>query len=553
MVQYRKVPVLPAPRPVEILLVDDRPENLTALQAILGDLPGYNLVEADSGPAALRALLQGDFCLILLDAFLPGMDGFEVCRLLKQRERTRDIPVIFLTAASIDQALLRRAYEVGAADYLIKPVSAEIVRAKVGVFVDLARKTAQLKEQAELLQETERREQAVRLAELTLASERRYRHLAESIPQIVWRSLPDGNIEYWNHRWYDYTGSAPGMTGEDARAYLHPEERERCLALWSEAVESGQPYQTECRILRADGTWRWHLRRALPERGPSGEIVAWLGTDTDIDDRKRADDERIELLVRERAARFEAEAAQKRAARLYIEAREAVRVRDDFLTVAAHELRTPLTTLRLLAQQLVRGAQAGETSRTVLRSVDRLVKLVDQLLDVSRIAGGRAQLQVERADLRAVVQEAAARLGEEAGRSGCTISVHEDGPVLAEFDPLRIEQVVANLLTNAIKYGRGKPIELSLERGKHHVRLLVRDQGIGVATEEQGRIFERFARAVSVREYGGLGLGLFISKQIVEAHGGSIRVASTPGSGATFLVELPVEHTPQRSQGAEAH
>jgi len=181
-----------APRPVSILLVDDRPENLTALRAILADQPGYELVEAATSEDALRELLKRDFALVLLDAFLPGMDGFEIARLMKDRERTRDIPIIFLTASGIDQELLRRAYDVGAADYLIKPVSAELVRAKVAVFADLARKNAQIKEQAGRIQEAERREQAIQVADMRLASERRYRQLAESIPQIVWRALPDG-------------------------------------------------------------------------------------------------------------------------------------------------------------------------------------------------------------------------------------------------------------------------------------------------------------------------------------------------------------------------
>ena len=532
-------------RPVSLLLVDDRAENLTALRAILGDQPGYTLVEASSGPDALRALLAGDFSLILLDAFLPGMDGFELARIIKQRERTRDVPILFLTAAGIDQELLERAYQVGAADYLIKPVSPDLVRAKVAVFVDLARKTAQLREQAAQLQEAERRNQAIELAELRLASERRYRHLAESIPQIVWRSLPDGQLEYWNHRWYAYTGGEEGMSSEGAWGYLHPDDRAKCAALFEDSLREGTPFQCECRILRADGTYRWHLRRALPELSRDGEIVAWLGTDTDIDDRKRADDERAELLVRERAARLEAEAAQKRAAELYIEAREAVRVRDDFLTVAAHELRTPLTTLRLQAQQLARSAHATPSSRSLLRSVERLCKLVDQLLDVSRITAGHVELQLERGDLRAVVKEAAGRLVDEAARNGCEISIEEGGPAVADFDPLRIEQVVANLVGNAIKYGRGKPIAVTVKHDAHNVRIEVRDQGIGVAPDQQQRIFERFTRAVSVREYGGLGLGLFISKQIVDAHGGSIDVRSSPGKGATFMVELPVEQIPR--------
>jgi PAS domain S-box-containing protein len=537
-----RIPSMPEgePLPVSILLVDDRPENLAVLRAILGEQPGYQLVEAASGPDALRELLNREFTLILLDAFLPGMDGFEVARLIKERERTRDVPILFLTAAGTEHALLERAYAVGAADYLIKPVSPDVVRAKVEVFVDLARKSAQLREQAVLLQEAERRQQALELAEVKLSGERRYRQLAESIPQIVWRSLPDGQIEYWNQRWHDYTGGEEGMSTESAWGFLHPDDRAWCMELFRRALQAGKPFQCEGRILRKDGTYRWHLRRALPEHNRHDEIVAWLGTDTDIDDRKRADDERIELLVRERAARFEAEASQKRAAELYIEAREAVHLRDDFLTVAAHELRTPLTTLRLQAQQLARGPHASDGARSQLRSVEKLCKLVDQLLDVSRIAARRVELQFAPGDLREVAQEAAARLGDEARRNGCTITLREAGPVAAEFDAARIEQVLANLLTNAIKYGRGKPIEVSVEQDTDAALLRVRDHGIGVPAEQQGRIFERFARAVSVREYGGLGLGLFISKEIVDAHGGSIYVESAPGEGATFVVELPL-------------
>jgi PAS domain S-box-containing protein len=528
-------------RPVEILLVDDRRENLLSLRAILDDQPGYRLVEATSGAEALRAILNHDFGLILLDVCLPGMDGFEVAAMIKQRERSKDIPIIFLTAGGLDEETFHRAYQVGAADYLIKPISREMVRAKVAVFVDLARKNAQLREQAARLQEVERKQQATEMAELKMASERRYRHLAESIPHMIWRALPDGQVEYWNQRWYDYTGATQPMSADSGWGYVHPDDRDRCGKHWQEALERGTPYQCEMRLLRSDGVYRWHLRRSLPERGGDGQIIAWLGTDTDIDDRRRADDERAELLVRERAARFEAEAAQKRAARLYVEAREAVRLRDDFLTVAAHELRTPLTTLRLQAQALSRSVGASESARTLLRAVERLCKLADQLLDVSRIAGGRLTLQIERADVPGIVLEAAQRLEEEARRNGCAIAVRTDGELPADCDPLRIEQVVTNLVVNAIKYGRGKPIEVAVARQSRFAQISVRDHGIGVPAEDQERIFERFGRAVSVREYGGLGMGLYISKQIIEAHGGSIRVASEAGEGATFTIEFPLE------------
>ena len=513
------------PRHVDILLVDDRPENLTALCAILADQPGLGLVTATSSDEALRQLLQREFAVVLLDAFMPGADGFEVARLMKERERTRDVPIIFLTASGMDPDLLGRAYEVGAADYLMKPVEPSIVRAKVSVFVELARKNAQLHEQSLLLREQERR---------------RYRQLAESIPQIVWRAMPTGEYEYWNQKWFEYTGEPPGnMTSSRARELIHPEDLSACLSSWERALRDGEPFQFELRLRRADGEFRWHLRRALPERDEQGRIIGWLGTDTDIDDRKRADDERIALLVRERAARFEAEAAQKRAAELYVEAREAVQLRDDFLTVAAHELRTPLTALRLEAQHVLR--KGGPPA--ISRAVERLCKLVDQLLDVSRMSSGaQLPLQLERGDLVTLVKETAARFAGEAERNGCILTVEDGAPVHADFDSLRLEQVMLNLMSNAIKYGRGKPVEISVTRHGRKAVVQVRDHGIGVPREQQGRIFDRYTRAVSVREYGGLGLGLFISRQIVEAHGGSIGVQSEPGQGATFTVEFPLDH-----------
>ena len=524
-----------SPIPVDILVVDDRPENLVAMRAMLGDDPGYVLVEAQSGAEALRQILRHDFCVILLDAVLPGMDGFELATLIKQRERSRDIPILFLTASGMDVPALSKAYQVGAVDYLVKPIDPGIVRAKVAVFADLFRKTKLVEQQTELLQKATLREQALKLAELRVASDRRYRNLAEAIPQIVWRALPDGEIEYWNHRWYAYTG-AVGLG--DPWEYLHPEDREAGVAAWREALLHTTLYQCEARLLRKDGTYRWHLRRALPELGVDGEVLAWLGTDTDIDDRKRADDERAALLVRERAARFEAEAAQKRAAELYIEARNAVHLRDDFLTVAAHELRTPLTPLRLQAQLLARTAGATP-QRVMLRQVDRMCRLVDQLLDVSRITAGRMPIEVGMTDLLAAAREVAGHLRDEAKANGCELVVSGDQPVVAPCDAMRMEQVITNLVANAIKYGRGKPVEIAVAHEGPGVRITVRDHGIGVSEEDQKRIFERFERAVSVREYGGLGLGLFISRQIVEAHGGTIRVLSEPGAGSVFAVELP--------------
>jgi signal transduction histidine kinase len=237
-------------------------------------------------------------------------------------------------------------------------------------------------------------------------------------------------------------------------------------------------------------------------------------------------------------------------ARLYREAQDAIRLRDEFLSIASHELKTPLTPLSLKLQIL-----ASETRRqpdspfrravedyiTVgARQVKKFTELVNDLLDVARIAGGRLRLDLEEVELGALVREVVARYEPEAARAGSRLML-EQGPetVTGHWDRLRLEQVITNLVDNAIKYGAGKPIHITVDSDTHRARLRVKDEGIGIAPEHLSRIFQRFARAVSERHYGGLGLGLYITRTIVEAMGGSIQVESTPGLGATFTVVLP--------------
>lgn len=231
------------------------------------------------------------------------------------------------------------------------------------------------------------------------------------------------------------------------------------------------------------------------------------------------------------------------------EMEQTVRLRDEFLSVASHELKTPLTPLSLKLQALAREAQAQPESPFVLRvrehaemglkQMRRLADLVGDLLDVSRITSGQMRLHWEPVDFAAVVREVVARLEPEATRAHCPLSVQAPPALTGSSDRMRLEQVVENLLTNAVKYGAGKPIHMQLEEQRGRVVLAVQDQGIGIAPEHQARIFGRFERAVSERNYGGLGLGLYITRTIVEALGGTIRVQSQPGQGALFTVELP--------------
>ncbi|WP_163781897.1 ATP-binding protein [Myxococcus vastator] len=269
-----------------------------------------------------------------------------------------------------------------------------------------------------------------------------------------------------------------------------------------------------------------------------GAIVAACIYVEDMTERRRVEAQRDAGAARERSVREQA----------LRETQEAVRARDEFLSVAAHELRTPLTSLRLHLQLLLRQvggssqeppAELAPRARVLDRQLSRLVGLVNTLLDVSRLAAGRLSLEPRELDLAQLVRQMAEAFSEEFNRAGSTLSLHVDGPLLGEWDSLRLEQVLVNLLSNAVKYGGGQPVEVSLASEGLTAVLAVKDQGIGISEDGMARLFGKFERAVSERHYGGLGLGLFITRQIVEAMGGSITVRSAQGKGSTFILRLP--------------
>ncbi|HEX8440057.1 ATP-binding protein [Archangium sp.] len=255
-------------------------------------------------------------------------------------------------------------------------------------------------------------------------------------------------------------------------------------------------------------------------------------------------------------------AATLESAQLFLESQRAVRLRDEFLAVASHELKTPLTPLRLLLQGLrrvveSRPGQPVEPER-VLRAVEggeaqvrKLAGLVNDLLDVSRLAQGRLPLHLEWVDLVALTRDVVEQFAAEATRAGCRVELLDGSPVVGRWDRVRLEQVVTNLLTNALKYGKGRPIALRVWGEGGVARLRVCDEGIGIAPEHRARIFGKFERAVSDRHYGGLGLGLHITQRIVQALGGTILVESEEGRGSTFTVELPLEAVRRVDEAAQ--
>lgn len=284
---------------------------------------------------------------------------------------------------------------------------------------------------------------------------------------------------------------------------------------------------------RKDGT-EFPVEISLsPLDTPQGRLVTAIARDIT---------ERVEMERRRRLAEAHAEQERLRAQH----AEEAVRLRDEFLAIASHELKTPITSIQLQLQSVA--TRAEELDPKVLakieragRSVERLAALVDTLLDVSRISGGRLHLRVAPVTLDEVVREAVERLRSHGTHAGCDLKVELAPGLSGRWDRLRIEQVLTNLLSNAFKYGAGRPVEVRSRREGDEALLSVTDHGPGIAPEDVERIFGRFERASSVRHFGGLGLGLYISRQIVSAHGGTIAVESRQGEGSTFTVRLPSE------------
>jgi signal transduction histidine kinase len=386
----------------KLLIVDDLPENLLALEALI-KREDRTVFKASSGDEALSLLLQHEFALAILDVQMPGMDGFQLAELMRSTEKTKNIPIVFVSAAGRELNYAFKGYESGAVDFLHKPLDIHAVKSKVNVFVDLYRQRKAVRMQVEALEQS-RREQEV-------------------------------------------------------------------------------------------------------------------------------------LLNRLQATQAELE--------------HAVRMRDDFMSIVSHEVRTPLNGLILETQlrklHLAKNNASAFTMEKLHAMVERderqiqsLIRLIEDMLDVSRIRTGKLSIRTSTFDLSELVRQLMENYAAQIAAAECSISLQADEPVTGVWDEFRIEQVISNLLTNALRYGARKPISVKVYREGEQACVEVTDQGIGITPENQKRIFQQFERVAANHAVAGLGLGLFISEQIVLAHGGRIEVESQVGEGSTFRVCLPL-------------
>jgi PAS domain S-box-containing protein len=512
-----------------ILVVDDEPKNLFAVEAVLGNLGG-TLVTALSGREALRHLLNRDFAAILLDVQMPDLDGFQTAAIIRQRDRCRHVPIIFITAISKASEHVRLGYSLGAVDYVFKPFEAEILRSKVNVFMELYRNRESVRRQAEQLRALEER----RLAAEVLGSVRRQNELIlNAVGEGICGFDADGRVQFVNPAACRISGfKRDELIGQPGHALLHHTRADGRHCSGDDcdlyAVMRGRAART------VDGEILWRN---------DGTSIPIEGVGTLLHDGQ----ELVSVMVfRDVTERLQIE---RERGRLVRELEEAISARDDFLSIASHELRTPLTPIRLSVQSLKRkGANLATVNpkglatqlETMDRQVGRLDTLINELLDVSRITVGRMDLELSEFDVTALVREVVGRFQQELDWSHHKVTLDVAGPVVGRWDRLRLDQVVSNLLSNAMKYGGDrKAIELGVLAGPSGVVVTVRDHGVGISPEDQERIFERFERLISVRHFGGFGLGLWIVRQIVEAHGGRVRVQSVPGEGSTFTVALP--------------
>jgi PAS domain S-box-containing protein len=544
--------------PVEILIVDDRPENLLALEAILEPL-GQLLVRAHSGDEALRLLLTHDFAMILLDVQMPGIDGFETARLIKARERTKYIPIIFLTAISKDEEYVFEGYSVGAVDYMTKPFQPDVLRSKVSVFVDLYRKQRQLAAQQDLLRESERRELELRHMREIYESEARFSEIVGSAMDAIMVFDADGTISLFNAAAERmFCTSARTAVGANVQTFFPEAMRKETLdhichmsgEIGSRDMTCGpQPAQPE-HVLAFTGL------RETGEQFPVEATASCLdvrGKRTytlivrDISERKRAEMELQRQAESLAEAMTELKALNNELGERQMELERAMAARSRFYASMSHELRTPINAVlgysTLLLENIygpLNEKQAEGITRTH-KAAKHLLELVNDVLDLSKIEAGKIDLRLQPVHFPQLIDDLFVTVRPLADQYGSPLGLkHEGEQVKVVSDPRRLRQILLNLLSNAIKFGRGKPIKVhSFGTPDGGVVVEVRDEGEGIAVADLEKIFDEFVQLGKTQLTEGTGLGLPISRRLAEMLQGTLDVESEPAVGSTFRLSLP--------------
>ncbi len=483
-----------------ILIVDDKPENIFSLKTIL-ELHSFPTDTALSGEEALKKILRNPYALIILDVQMPGMDGFEVAEAISGYSKARDIPILFLSAASTDKKFITKGYSAGGMDYITKPIDPDILLLKVKTFYRLYEQNRELNViQASLRSEIEFRKKVEGELEERAGE---LHSILESLPQIAFTTSADGEIEFVNEQWLDYAPSKREFPP------THPDDLDLGRQ-WAKTVVSGKALDLEVRVRRKGSEdYRCHLLRAIPVR-EGDTITKWVGTFTDIEDQKQA-----------------------------------VKRKDEFISIASHELKTPLTTIKAYVQLLDRSIGVEDPTRTyverALVQVQKLDNLIVDLLDLSKIESGKLKFNKKPFYFETTLSNAVEMIRQ----TYPDYEIVRKGAAEVEIygDETRIEQVIINYLTNAVKYSPDRK-EVLIESGLQPdgcVYVRVKDYGIGIRKDHQQNIFGKYYRVEeSANRFQGLGIGLYICAEIIRRHEGEFGVESEPGQGSTFYFSVPV-------------
>lgn len=592
-----------------VLVVDDKPANLLALESTLSGLDA-NVEYAESAEDALRYLLTNEVALILLDVQMPGVSGFELAELVRQRENTQHTPIIFISALSTDQHYVFRGYSLGAVDYLTKPFEPEILRSKVSFFITLHDKNSEIKRQSALLEAANQELDALntdlekRVRERTAEIEMANLRLADEV-EIRRRSQARLELEHTVTRELsiakDVVSAAPVIIDAFCK-YLPAEtsalwllDDDDCSSLRCRHVEVSRSSPAIDLFVRSafnrtfekglglpgvvweEGAPAWSPLSAHNNRFPRSQIAVAAGFNSGIGMPIKVNEEffgaieffssasiaeepqivrmlesiglEIGQFIQRQRIELERERLLTQEMTLRQDAERASRLKDEFLATVSHELRTPLNSIlgwaQILRRQSLEEPQREAALETIFRNSQAQAQLIDDLLDMSRLITGNFPLELVPTSIRSVVDAAADIVRPQAQSKSINLSTDfRTDDVEVACDPERIQQIVWNLLVNALKFTpEGGSIKVIVEKADGEVLISVRDDGQGIEPEFLPHVFDRFRQAdsTSTRRHRGLGLGLAIVSNLAELHGGSVSAASEGlGKGSEFTLRLPL-------------